>query len=109
MLVFDHFLQIEKNAILGEQRGLYFAVHEFAFCEPGTRDMLRRRLDATLSIIAAILRHGQERGEFKPFDVQAVSSHIVYFLDALKTSSIIFSITEEFVDGQFEILRGMLA
>jgi AcrR family transcriptional regulator len=108
MRIFNHFLEYEKDAILGEQNGIYFAVHEFAFCEPDTRDMLSKRLEATLSIIGAIVNYGQQRGEFKSFDTEVIASHIVYFLDALKTSSIIFSITEDFVDKQFEILRGML-
>ncbi|MDR0898103.1 MAG: TetR/AcrR family transcriptional regulator [Oscillospiraceae bacterium] len=108
MHIFNHFLAFEREAMLGEQRGLYYAIHEFAFHEPDTRELFCDRLDATLAIIKAILCYGQEQGAFMRFDTEAVANHIVYFLDALKTSSIIFSLTEDFIDKQFDILRSML-
>jgi AcrR family transcriptional regulator len=108
IVIFDYFLKREKDTIFSDYNGLYFAIHEFAFYEPDQRDYFEKRLAAAIDILSTIFRQGQTTGELKTFDVELIANHIIYFLDSLKTSSTIFSITEKMVDEQFDLLRGMV-
>lgn len=108
LVIFDHFLQGEKAAIFSSNNGLYFAVHEFAFYEEDQRSYFDDRLKATIEIIGAILRHGQAKGECKAFDVEIMANHIIYFLDSLKTSSPVLTMTEEMIDKQLNLLKEMI-
>lgn len=107
-VILNCFLKGEKEAIFSEHNGLYFAIHEFAFYEQEQKSYFAQRLASAIEIITVILRHGQTNDEFGPFDAEIMARHIIYFLDSLKTSSTIFTMTEKMVDDQFNLLREMI-
>lgn len=102
-----YFMQ-EITAIRSEQRGLYFAIHEFAFAEPDQRFRMNERVDDGLKILERIFEYGHKRGEFKSFDVHAVAVHMIYFMDSLKTSSAILDIEDEQLEKQLDLLRSLV-
>ena len=108
MVILNHYFAGEKAAMFGERNGLFFAIHEFAFCEADMREFFAERLCRAVEVIGNILEHGQKNGEFKALDVEAVANHILYCMDSMKTSSILFESTERMVEAQFELIREML-
>ncbi len=106
--LFEHYANYEKKEIFSDTKGLYFAIHEFAFAEPAYRRYFDKRVEMSLNILTMIFRYGQETGEFKDFDVFDVATHILYFFDALKTSSSVLTITTEMVDRQINIIKEMI-
>jgi len=106
--IFNAFLNQEKEAVFGANNGLYFAVHEFAFVEPDQRGYLEQRLKDARNILGNLFRYGQQRGEFKEFDVQIVSNHIIYFLDSIKTSASVLTVTDEMFEQQMQILKELI-
>lgn len=106
--LFEQYVNHEKHEIFSDTRGMYFAVHEFAFVEPEYRGYFDRRSELSIDLIGTILRYGRETGEFRIFDVSDVATHIIYFFDALKTSSSVLTITEEMVERQTNIIREII-
>jgi len=106
--IVQYYFNQEKAAVLGRGRGFYFAVHEFAFHEPDQREYFKKRWHDSYTILSGIFQYGQDRGELKGFDIEAVSMHILYFWDSLKTSSSILSLTEAEIDNQIDLMKGML-
>ncbi len=106
--IIDAYFQQEISAIFSEQRGLYFAVHEFAFAEVDQRDLMRQRLKASIDILVLIFTYGQETKAFKKFDKEVVATHIIYFMDSLKTSASIFTMPKEEITKQIDLLRALI-
>ena len=107
-VILDHYFEHEKELILGAQRGLYYAMHEFAFAEPDQRQYFDDRVRESLTLIGNIFKYGQDNGEFKKFDIPSTALHIIYFFNAMKTSASVLTITEEMVDQQIGIIREMI-
>lgn len=107
-VIFEHYLAHEKNAIFSDNKGLFFATHEFAFAESEQRAYFDKRVELSVDLLSTLFRYGQETGEFKNFDISVVATHIIYFFDGLKTSSSVLTITEEMVDQQLNIIKEMV-
>ncbi|MDQ7096581.1 TetR/AcrR family transcriptional regulator [Desulfosporosinus sp. PR] len=107
-VIFEHYLDHEKNAIFSDNKGLFFAAHEFAFAEPEQRAYFDKRVALSVDLLGNLFRYGQETGEFKHFDSSIVAAHIIYFFDGLKTSSSVLTVNEEMVDQQLTIIKGMV-
>ena len=107
-VIFEHYLAHEKNAIFSDNKGLFFATHEFAFVESEQRAYFDKRVELSVDLLSSLFRYGQETGEFKNFDITNVATHIIYFFDGLKTSSSVLTITEEMVNQQLNIIKEML-
>jgi len=107
-VIFEHYLAHERNAIFSDNKGLFFATHEFAFAESEQRAYFDKRVELSVDLLSTLFRYGQETGEFKNFDISVVATHIIYFFDGLKTSSSVLTITEEMVDKQLNIIKEMV-
>ncbi len=107
-VIFAHFLAGEKEAALGNNKGWFFAVHEFAFMENDRRSYLDERVFHAGQILKKILRYGHEKGEFKKFDIETLSFHILTVLDGIKTSSSVLSISEETIDRQIDFIEELI-
>ena len=107
-VIFDYYLNHEKNEIFCDNRGLYFATHEFAFAELEQRSYFNKRLELSVDLLGSLFRYGQETGEFKYFNILIVATHIIYFFDGLKTSSSVLAVTKEMVDQQLSIIKEMV-
>ena len=108
LVILNHYMNNEKTIMFGENRGLYYATHEFAFVEPDQREYFDNRVKTSVELIARLLRYGQGTHEFKHFNSSAMAMHIIYFFDAMKTSASVLTITEEMVNQQMEIIREMM-
>jgi len=106
--IIQHYFNQEKAAVLSPNRGFYFAVHEFAFLEKDQREYFEKRTHDSYELLSGILTYGQNRGEFKKIDIEAVTMHILYFWDSLKTTSSVLKITEEDMDRQIALIKGLL-
>ena len=104
-VIFEHYLGHERNEVFSDTRGLYFAIHEFAFVESEYRAYFDKRVEKSVDILSTLFRYGQETGEFKVFNVTDIATHIIYFFDGLKTSSSVLTITEEIIDKQINIVK----
>lgn len=107
-VILEHYLDYEKNAIFSENKGLFFATHEFAFAEPEQRAYFDKRLEASVVLLSNLFRYGQETGEFKHFNIAAVATHIIYFFDGMKTSSSVLTVSEEIVEQQIQLIKEMV-
>lgn len=107
-VIFEHYLAHEKNAIFSDNKGLFFATHEFAFAESEQRAYFDKRVELSVDLLSTLFRYGQETGEFKKFNISAVAAHIIYFFDGLKTSSSVLTITNEMADQQLDIIKEMV-
>ena len=106
--IIDAYLRQEIENILSDYNGLYFAIHEFAFAEPDQRENLNQRVKESINIIKKILEYGQDNKEFKAFDRQVVATHIIYFIDSLKTSSSIVTMPKETLTKQMNLLKELI-
>lgn len=106
--IIDAYFHQEIESIFSENNGLHFAIHEFAFAEPDQRESLNQRVKDSVNIIKMILAYGQETQEFKEFDRETVATHIIYFMDSLKTSSSILSMSKEMVKKQINLLKELI-
>lgn len=106
--IIDVYFQQEVDTIFSEQRGLYFAIHEFAFTEVDQRDRMSQRLKASIDILILIFAYGQETQAFKQFDKEVVATHIIYFMDSLKTSSSIFTMPKDEITKQIDLLKALI-
>jgi len=106
--IIDVYFRQEMESIFSDNNGLYFAIHEFAFAEPDQRESLNQRVKDSINILKMILEHGQETQEFKMFDKEAVATHIIYFMDSLKTSSSIVTLSKEMLTKQINLLKELM-
>lgn len=106
--IIDVYFRQEIENIFSDYNGLYFAIHEFAFAQPDQRESLNQRVKDSINIIKRILKHGQENKEFKEFDIEAVATHIIYFMDSLKTSSSILTMSKEMLSKQIDLLKELI-
>lgn len=106
--IIDVYFCQEVESILSDNNGLYFAIHEFAFAEPDQRESLNQRVKDSVNILKMILEHGQETKEFKKFDKETVAMHIIYFMDSLKTSSSIVTMSKDMLTKQINLLKELI-
>ena len=106
--IIDVYFRQEMESICSHNNGLYFAIHEFAFAEPDQRESLNQRVKDSVNILKMILEHGQETQEFKMFDKEAVATHIIYFMDSLKTSSSIVKMSRDMLTKQINLLKELI-
>ncbi|MDN5352044.1 MAG: hypothetical protein PWQ12_964 [Clostridiales bacterium] len=102
------YFEQEVALIHSENNGLYFAIHEFAFAEPDQRESLNKRVKAGIQLLQTILEYGQGTKAFKTFDAEALATHIIYFMDSLKTSSPILDMSKETAEKQVDLLKSMI-
>lgn len=108
MHIFQYYLNQEKSAVFSRDCGFYFAIHEFAFLEPDQREYFNQRVMSSIEILSRIFSYGQNRGEFKKFDIEVVSKHILFFWDSLKISSPVLTITENEIDKQINFIKEII-
>ncbi len=104
--LFNAYLDASRASIFSSTRGLYFAVHEFAFIEPEIREFLQDRYKAAASMLKSILSLGQKEGSFRlDFDSEEMAVHILFLIDSFQTTSAILEMPEEKIDKQIDVIR----
>lgn len=105
--IMDVYFMQEMEAIFSKENGLYFAIHEFAFAEPEQKTGLNKRMEDSLEILTSIFEYGQKTQVFKFFDRRQIATHILYFMDSLKTSSSILEMDKAMVEDQIALLKSL--
>ena len=107
-MLLNHYFNLEKETVMGDESGLYFAIHEFAFVQRDECDYLEQRKKSAVDMLISLFQYGQSRSEFKNFNPEVMAIHYIYFWDSLKTSAFILSLTEEMIDKQIQLLKEMI-
>lgn len=85
--------------------GLSLATYEFMRNRQGTNNFLDTRYDVAVNMMKILLEYGQQRGEFKPCNLQTEAEHLVIFLDGLQSASAVIPFSDEVISRQ---LNGIL-
>ncbi len=104
----DGFFQLQKNDIANSKNRIEMAVYEFAMANPDQKSYLSERFDSMVRIFAKLIAYGQDKGEFHDGRAEDLGEHMVIFLEGLKLSTRIMSLSKELLDQQFLLLRSMI-
>lgn len=91
--------QIQKEIHDGAG-GLSLALYDFVQSKQETNSFLDARYDLGVNMMKSLLHYGQQRGEFKSFNLQTEAEHIVIFLEGLKTASAVIPFSDEIISRQ---------
>ncbi|MFV0518132.1 MAG: TetR/AcrR family transcriptional regulator [Aminipila sp.] len=97
-----YYLEQIQNVIAQGGGGLSLAIYEYMRNREGESNFLDTRYDFAVNMMKALLYYGQQRGEFKPCNIQTEAEHLVIFLDGLQTASAVITFSEEVVSRQIE-------
>jgi len=104
----EGFFQLQKNDIAFNKNRIEVAVYEFSVAHPDQKEYLDERFHAAVKIFAKLIDYGQKKGEFHSGDSMTLAEHIVIFLEGLKLSSKIITLSEEFLKQQFAVLNKLV-
>lgn len=95
-----YYLNQIRVGIVNGVGGLSLATYDFIRNKKSTNDFLDERYDVAIYMMKSLLQYGQQRGEFKLFDVQTEAEHLVIFLEGLQTASAIIPFSDEVITRQ---------
>ena len=104
----EGFFLLQKNDIAYNKNRIEVAVYEFSIAYPDQKEYLNARFQTAVKIFAKLIDYGQKKGIFRDDDAMTLAEHIVVFLEGLKLSSKIVTISEDFLTDQFEILNKLV-
>lgn len=105
ILMMEYYLEQIRIGISGGAGGLSLAIYEFIRNRQDTNNFLDTRYDVAVNMMKTLLQYGQQRGEFKPCNLQTEAEHLVIFLDGLQTASAVIPFSDEVISRQ---LNGIL-
>jgi AcrR family transcriptional regulator len=106
--LFDYFLEQQKEFIMSKNSGLSMAIYEFAFAHPDQREYMNNRFEVAVKLFTMLLEYGQSDGQFKECDTKTVAINILVFLEGLKTSSTVLTMSEGLIDSQLQFIKDMV-
>lgn len=95
-----YYLEEIRTGIAQGAGGLSLAIYEFMRSKKAEGTFLNDRYVFAVTMMKALLQYGQQRGEFRPCDVQAEAEHLVVFLDGLQTASAVIPFSDEVISRQ---------
>lgn len=95
-----YYLEQMRMGIAEGAGGLSLAIYEFMRNKQVESVFLDARYDFAVNMMKALLQYGQQRGEFKPCNLQTEAEHIVIFLDGLQTASAVIPFSDEVISRQ---------
>ena len=109
--VLANYMTLQKSRLFNMEDGLFRAYCEYVFSKPkGT--MLGFR-DAQLShlrkSVLSILALGVSQGVINDVKIQRLADHIIVVIDGLSVQALGGALTDDIIEGQFEILNEMIA
>lgn len=102
--MFAYFINNQKRQIQQDRGRLSIAVYEFCASNPDQKSYLDNRFATAVETLGKLIHYGQSRGTFRDGNVKALASHIVLFLEGLKVSSAVISLSEAVIDEQLQYL-----
>lgn len=100
-----HYLDQVRTDIDNGSGGLSLAVYEFQRTIQGKNSFLEERYHCGVNMMKCLLQYGQQRGEFRPSDLQTEAEHLVIFMDGLKIASVVIPFSQDDISRQ---LNGVL-
>lgn len=109
--VLTTFLERKKEEILRREDTLTQAVYEFYFENdlPRQEDLLKRRFDASVKIIEALIETGVYNEEFCCADCEGRARSIMYAMEGLKIFAQTTGVTQEMVDREIAYILESLS
>ena len=101
----EGFFQLQRDDIAYNNNRIEVAIYEFSIAYPDQKDYLSERFQSDVRVFSKLIEYGQKKGECRDGDSNIMAEHIVIFLEGMKLSSTIISLSEEFLTKQFEMLR----
>ena len=98
--IMGYYLEKMRTGIIEGAGGLSLAVYEFMRNKQVENIFLDSRYDFAVNMMKSLLQYGQQRGEFKPCNLQTEAEHIVIFLDGLQTASAVIPFSYEVISRQ---------
>lgn len=95
-----YYLEQIRTGLAKGVGGLSLAIYEFMRNKQVESVFLDARYDFAVNMMKSLLQYGQQRGEFKPFNLQTEAEHIVIFLDGLQTASAVIPFSDEVISRQ---------
>lgn len=95
-----YYLEQIRTGIAEGAGGLSLAIYDFMRNKQAESSFLDARYDFGVNMMKALLQYGQQRGEFKPCNLQTEAEHIVIFLDGLQTASAVIPFSDEVISRQ---------
>ena len=106
--LFAYFIHAQKQEILQEGGRLSISIYDFCASNPDQKNYLTSRFEAAAAIMEVLIRYGQGRKEFRDGDAKQMAAHIVIFLEGLKVSSDVISLSEVEIDSRLRFLSEMV-
>lgn len=96
----EYYLAQIRTGIAEGAGGLSLTIYEFMRNKQTEGGFLDTRYEVGVNMMQALLQYGQERGEFKPCNLQTEAEHIVIFLEGLQTASAVIPFSDEMIARQ---------
>lgn len=108
--VLENYLYRQKKRLLSFENSLFRAYCEYIFSKPKAavesfRDIQFGQLRKT---VISILSLGAAQGIIREEDLLAVADHMIVTIDGLSVLALAEALSEEMIDQQFKILKGVL-
>ena len=108
--VLEDYIGKQKERLINFENTLFRAYCEYIFSKP--RAAVHAFRDTQLSqlrrSVEAILDHGASQGLVQKERIPQLVVHIIATIDGLSILALGDALTEDVIDGQFEILRGLI-
>ncbi|WP_320130090.1 TetR/AcrR family transcriptional regulator [uncultured Sphaerochaeta sp.] len=108
VLLFDGFLEKQREAFLAKDNGFYYAIHEFSFTEPDQNVFLQERFKAGAEMLSSLLTYGYEQGVFSVQDSETLAIHLLYFFDNVIATAPVLGFLKTQFEDQLKLVRNMV-
>lgn len=106
--IFDVFVQEQKQEIQQGGGRLSMAVYEFCISNPDQEPYLDRRFSGAVETLEKFIRYGHEQQVVVDCASHETASHIVIFLEGLRLSSSVITLSDAALDAQLEYISSLL-
>lgn len=87
---------------------LELAMYEFCRSEKDQEHYIYNRFTSSVGIIEEVIRYGQERKEFVACNANKTAKSIIFFLEGMRISSSIMSLSDELLEEQIQEVYKMV-
>ena len=106
--ILTSFLRSRMAQLLDPAVSIDNATAEFAMGCPTGRELLQKRAQACVAIVAQILELGVARGAFSCVNCKETALHIIWSLEGMGKHNLLIPLTPEDVDTQLKLILSLL-
>lgn len=106
----DSFFAEQKTELLHMEKSLMTATYEFFLSHKSDRnkEFLQQQYDQSVYSLTKVMEHGISQNEIRINNVGDVVKHIILSIEGIRMYAMSVGISEETVNGQFDLLRRLL-